>query len=283
MYALTLENENGNILNINDEVRYIVTSVSGTNPPPASIFTVKSPNRKGSKYNGSTLNERNLIISIKLLGDIEANRATLYDWCDTEQYVKVRLRNGVRNVYCEGHIEDCEIDPYVENEVAKIAIICENPYWHDLEAIRAELSALLAQFKFPFAIESAGVPFSTIRENFTTTIFNAGAETGIKIIINCRAELKNPTLYNGTDTTQQFRLDGIFPEGSIIEINTEGSPKTCRLIRPDGTTKNLLKHIRGRATWFQLKKGSNVFGYTAESGGTDAEIFINFTTKYKGV
>ena len=49
MFSLRLENESANIIDINDGVHYLVTEVSGLNPPSAYIFTAKSPNRKGVK------------------------------------------------------------------------------------------------------------------------------------------------------------------------------------------------------------------------------------------
>ncbi|MBR4279416.1 MAG: hypothetical protein IKT34_04475, partial [Clostridia bacterium] len=117
MFSFRLENESGNIVDINDGIKYIVTAASGLNPPSAALFTSKSPNRKGSKHNGSTLDERVIIITIKILGDIEANRNALYAWADTEQYCKVYYKNGVRNVFCEGYVQDCPIDLFTDNEV----------------------------------------------------------------------------------------------------------------------------------------------------------------------
>ncbi|MGN0804268.1 MAG: phage tail domain-containing protein, partial [Candidatus Coproplasma sp.] len=174
MFDLKLENANANVVNINDGVKYQVLGCSGLTPPSASIYTGKSPNRKGVKYNGSTLNERNIVVQIKILGDIEKNRNALYEWIDTEQYCKVYYRNGEKNVYCEGHIQDCDADFFVDNEIISVAILCENPYWKDLQTISAGISALLKQFTFPFAIDSAGIPFSTMRDNNTTTIVNSG-------------------------------------------------------------------------------------------------------------
>ena len=124
MFELKLENSNGAIVNINDEVNYVVLSASGLNPPSASLFTSKSPNRKGLRHNGSTLDERNITIKIKLLGDIENSRIALYEWCNTEQYVKVHFKNNSKEVYCEGYVEDCEVDQFTDSEIVELAILC---------------------------------------------------------------------------------------------------------------------------------------------------------------
>lgn len=283
MYALMLENESGNIVDINDGVRYVVTAVSGLNPPSASLFTSKSPNRKGSKYNGSTLDERNIVIEIKILGDIEVNRNYLYEWVDTEQYCKIRYQNGVKNVYCEGYVQDCPIDLFTDNEVVSVAIVCPNPYWKELGEISADISALLKQFTFPFAISAAGIPFSTMRQNNTTNVFNAGAETGLKITVKCTADVTNLVIYDAQNTTRRFALKTIIHPDEVVVIDTEASPKTCKRYKAGGGTENLLKYIVPVPTWFTLKKGNNVFGYTADSGISDAEITIGYTNKYLGV
>lgn len=283
MFNLRLENANANIVDINDGVHYIVTGVSGLNPPSASIFTTKSPNKKGSKYNGSTLNERVLIISIKILGNIEENRNALYAWVDTEQYVKIYYQNDVKNVYCEGHVQDCPVDIFTDNEVLNVGIICEDPYWKDLAEISKEISVLLKQFTFPFAIDREGIPFSTIRQSSVTSIFNGGADTGAKFFIRTTDDVENLLIYNAHDTTKRFLLRYKIPAHWTIVIDTEGSPKTCKAYKPDGTVQNMLPFVGANPTWFTLKKGYNSFGYTTEDGASDVSITVRFTNKYLGV
>lgn len=283
MFALTLENESGNIVDINDGIRYEVTAASGLNPPSASLFTSKSPNRKGSKYNGSTLDERNIVIEIKILGDIEENRNALYSWVDTEQYCKVRYQNGVKNVYCEGYVQDCPIDLFTDNEIVSVAIVCPNPYWKELNEISKDISALLKQFTFPFAISAAGIPFSTMRQNNATNVFNAGAETGLKITIKCTADVTNITIFDAQNTTRRFALKTTIHPDEVVVIDTEASPKTCKRYKADGGEENLLKYIVPVPTWFTLKKGNNVFGFTADTGISSADISIGYTNKFLGV
>lgn len=283
MFSLKLENERGNVVDINDGVNYVVVSATGLNPPSASIFTTKSPLRKGSRYNGSTLNERNLAIQIKILGDVEANRNALYDWNDTEQYVKVRYKNGLRDVYCEGHIEDHSNDLFTDNEIVSLAILCENPYWKDLQEIVKEITDVLAQFTFAFAIDSAGIPISTIKEDNVTTVFNAGAETGLRITIKCSGAVKNITIYDATNPSRKFTLNGSAALGYMIEIDTTVSPKTVKLHSPDGSVQNWMSAIAPSPTWFTLKRGNNSFGFLADEGQENIEVSIAFTNNYLGV
>lgn len=313
MFSFQLENESGNIVDINDGLNYEVISFSGLNPPPASLFTSKSPNRKGLKYNGSTLDERNVIINIKILGNIEQNRNALYPWVDTEQYCKIRYRNGVKNVYCEGYVQDCPIDLCTDNEVINLAIVCPDPFLKEFNEIITDVSTLLKQFTFPFAIAhdstvtrtaknlyiladgteeyredavvtmNRGVPFSTVRSSNVTNVFNAGAETGARITVKCNSDITNLVIFDASNTTRRFALKTTLYEGEVIIIDTETSPKTCKRYRPDGTVENMLKYTVPVPTWFTLKKGNNFFGYTADEGTASAEITVGYTNKYLGV
>lgn len=283
MFSLMLENENGAIIDLNDNINYVVYHVSGLTPPAASLFTAKSPNRKGLKYNGSTLNERNMIISVKILGDVENNRNNLYNWTDSEQYCKVHYANGLKNVFCEGYVTECPCDPFTNNETMDIVILCTDPYWKGLQEINAEIAAILKQFVFPFSIDSAGVPFSTLRGLTEATVINTGAETGCAFIIRCNGDIKNLSIFDSSNTTKIFKINTTLKDGWIVEINTEGSPKTCTVTKPDGTVENLLKYIGSSPTWFTLKKGTNTFGYSAESGVNFVEMSIRYTNKYLGV
>lgn len=282
MYELKLENSNSQTVNLNDGNKYIVLSVSGLNPPKATVYSAKSPNKKGTKKNGSTLDERVVIIQVKLLGDIEANRNALYAWTDTEQELKVHYRNGQKNIYCEGTVTDCDIDLFTSNETVSIAILCNDPFLYDMQEIITNISSMIKQFTFPFAIDNEGIPFSTVKDTNTTNIFNAGAETGIKIVIKCNGEVENFIIYNALDTSQQFKINTVLREGWIVEINTEGSPKTVKAIKPDGTIENMLKYTKS-PTWFALKKGNNIFGYSADRGLSDAEVTISFRNRFLGV
>lgn len=287
MFDLFLENDKANKVNINDGINYLVTHISGLNPPSASLFLSKSPNNKGSKHNGSTLTERNLVITIKILGDIETNRNALYEWIDTEQYCKVHYRNGKKSVYCEGYVQDCPIEFFTKNEVVSLAIICPNPYWRELQDIQKDVSRLLKQFVMPFAISSAGVPFSTIRESQTATFYYAGGETGIRATLKCSGEVKNPVIFDASAVDAlalTFRINTTLHEGETVVIDTEASPKTCKLYKADGSVVNIMKYVGANPTWFTLKKGIAVFGFSADDGTeANAELTIGYTNKFLGV
>lgn len=314
MFELKLENSNGNIVDLNDGTRYEVVTASGFNPPSASLFTSKSPSRKGSKHNGSTLNERVVVIQVKLHGNIEESRNALYSWVEPEQYCKIYYRNGAKDVYCEGYVQDCSIDIFTDNEIVNVEILCGDPYLKGIQEIIVDISKLEDGFTFPFSISHTrnifvkskdfymigdevteleetsvilheGVPFSTFKKSNVTNVYNAGAETGVQFAIRCTSPITSIMIFDDDDTTRQFKIDYYFPSNWQIIIDTEGSPKTCKAIDPDGKVLNILRYVKGNPTWFTLKKGNNRFGYFAyaDTAAVDVEMTVTFTNKYLGV
>lgn len=283
MFSLKLVNERNNEVDINDGERYQVTFCSGLNPPSATLYTAKSPNRKGVKYNGSTLNERHIVIVIKLLGDIEQNRNALYDWVNTENYVKVLYTNGMRDVYAEGHITDADIDLFTASEEVSLAITCGNPYWRDLEDISISISTILSMFSFPFGIEASGIPFSEQRDSNDTIIVNTGAKTGCVIEFEFRGDVEGLKVYNARELTEQDEFTGTFHEGEILRIDSENMPKRITLTEPNGTVTSALSRIIGVPQWFELERGSNAFGFVATAGEINAILRVRYTNKYLGV
>lgn len=284
MIKLELENESKNVINIDDDVNYQLISATGFTSPSAEIFRSKSPNKKGSKYNGSTLNERYITLAIKILGDVEVNRNKLYAWIDSEQYVKINYQNKLKNVYCEGYIEESDIPMFDDNETIIVNLVCPDPYWKDLESIYTDISTLVSEFTFPFAIDKEGIPFSTILSDNQTKVFNAGNETGIMIQAIFSGNVTGLKIFNGNDISQyiKFKNSLTFNEGDLLDINTDSSPKTITRIKADGTKENILKYVDGRPYWFTLKKGNNVFGYECNDE-TLVDLKIMFNNKYLGV
>lgn len=284
MIKLELENESKNVINIDDDVNYQLISATGFTSPSAEIFRSKSPNKKGSKYNGSTLNERYITLVIKILGDVEVNRNKLYAWIDSEQYVKINYQNKLKNVYCEGYIEESDIPMFDDNETIIVNLVCPDPYWKDLESIYTDISTLVSEFTFPFAIDKEGIPFSTILSDNQTNVFNAGNETGIMIQAIFSGNVTGLKIFNGNDISQyiKFKNSLTFNEGDLLDINTDSSPKTITRIKADGTKENILKYVDGRPYWFTLKKGNNVFGYECNDE-TLVDLKIMFNNKYLGV
>lgn len=300
MFKCKIENIKNNILTLTqDESNYQVLSITGLNPPKAQINTSTIAGLDGSKFNSSKLENRNIVITIKINGDIEANRINLYKYFATKQWCKFYYENEHRNVYIDCYVENFECDLFVKDEIAQISLICPNPYFKDMETIIDDISKALAAFEFPFAYGSKGatnpsvpkdtstdsaVEFSTIDISRITNVYNdSESETGLIIKIDVFGTISKLNIKN-TQTGESFILNYSFLENDRIIIDTNKGQKSVVLTR-NGVTSNLFSAVRKGSTFFQLTIGDNFFGYTADNGSSDDLVHIVFEhyNIYRGV
>lgn len=285
MYSLKIENTNGEIFELtHDFSNYYVTDVSGLTPPATTINTAKAGIIDGTFFNSASVEERNIVISLTINGDIEANRQKLYRIFPRKTACTVYFKNANRDVKIKGYVETIECDPFVMREKAQISIICPRPYFEDLATIYAELAATLAMFEFPFAIEEDNpIPFSEATDYPIAEIMNEGdAESGCIISIEVNDTIQGIKIIN-TSTQQFFYLDSAFVDHDKITVSTISGQMGVTRER-GGTKTNILNYVGANSTWLRLAPGVNYFTYTIDDGDTeDVEITFEATTLYGGV
>lgn len=286
MFVAKIENTKNNILTLTqNESDFQVISIEGLNPPNAQINTSKIAGLDGSRFNSSTLNERNIVITIKLNGDVEKNRINLYSFFRNKEWCKFYYKNGIRDVYIEGYVETVEVDLFSKSEIMQISILCPNPYFKNMEEIVDDISKSLAAFEFPFAINiDDPVPMSTIDTTRITNVFNnSESETGVIIEIDLLNDA-NKIQINNISTGETFTLRHNFLENDKIIIDTNKGNKAVSLIRNASKTNLFTSMVRG-STFFTLDIGDNFFSYLVDDGTNDDAIHIVFKhyTIYGGV
>ena len=300
MFKCKIENVKNNILTLTqNESDFQVLSITGLNPPNAQINTSTIAGLDGAKFNSSKLQSRNIVIMLKINGDIEANRIKLYKYFITKEWCKFYYENEHRNVYIDCYVETFECDFFTNKEIAQISLICPNPYFKDMQEIVNDISKAVAAFEFPFAHGSKGatnpdvpidtatdnaIPFSTIDTSKITNVYNdSESETGVIIEINILGTVDSIQIKN-TKSGDTFTLNYHFIESDKIIIDTNKGQKSIRLIR-DAITINLFTGVKKGSTFFQLSIGDNFFAYTADDGSSDAFIHIVFKhyNVYRGV
>lgn len=285
MFVCKIENTKNNILRLTqNESDFQILSVQGLNPPNAQINTSKIAGLDGSKFNSSTMNERNLVIMIKLRGDIEKNRIRLYSFFRSKEWCKFYYKNNSRDVYIEGYVESVECDLFSNKEIIQVSIICPNPYFKGVEEIIDDISKSLEAFEFPFAINVPGIEFSTVNNSKITNIFNDSEnETGVIITIDVLDSMSKIQI-KGTSTGETFTLNYDFVKNDRITIDTNKGKKSVSLLR-NATTINLFSAVEKGSAFFQLDTGDNFFSYLIDDGTNDGavQIFFKHYALYGGV
>ena len=286
MFEARIENVKNDILTLTgNETEYQVMSITGLNPPKAQINNSTVTGLDGAKYNSSRLEVRNIVITLKINGDVETNRQNLYKYCPTKEWCKFYYKNNNRNVYIEGYVENVECDLFTDSEIAQISLICEQPYFKAMNEIIDDISKVISLFEFPFTINyEEPIPFSEIQLDKITNIYNnSESETGVIIVINFINNVNKIEIRN-TVTGEYFILNYVFLEDDKISINTNKGEKSIKLLR-NGITYNLFTAIQKGSTFFRLSIGDNLFSYEADDGSSDTSVDIVFKHRniYRGV
>lgn len=284
MYTAKIENVNGDILTLSGvEPVYQVIDITGLNPPKAQINTSTIVGLDGAVFNSSKLETRNIVLTIKINGNVEENRQQLYDYFRTKSWCKFYFSNQNRDVSIEGYVESVECNLFTNNETAQISIICPYPYFKSLSETLQTLSHINALFTFPFTIE-LGSP--VVISEYTTggiNVYNSSADTGAIIEIDFSNSASSIELKN-TTTGDDMVLNYSFQSEDKVIINTNKGQKSITLIRA-GVISNLFSSLQQGSVFFQLAAGSNFFEYLVDNvvSSDDVSILFRYYNIYRGV
>lgn len=284
MFELKVENMIGDMITLTQrESEYQIINIDGLNPPNAVINSSSVVGRDGSRFQSSKLTERNMVILIKINGDVERNRLNLYRYFKAKRWHRIYYKNGSRDVFIEGYVETIENNLFTSGQTMQISIVCHDPYFKSMEEIYSDISTVLSRFMFPFAIEDP-IPFSILEKDRIVNIVNEGeSDTGLTILITATGNVSNPTIYNNV-TGEFFGFNIDMVKGDLVTINTNRGEKSITLTR-DGVDHNIIANVSRDSTWLALEMGDNQFTYTTDTsrGEELLQIIFKHRTIYEGV
>lgn len=284
MPIFTVENEWNNKLRLTqNEQKWQLTSVTGLNSPPANISTSIIPTFDGSRFNSSRLEARNLVISLAINGDAEANRMDLNSVIIPKRYIKVYYQNKRKSLFIEGYVESFEYDVFEEGKIrAQASIICPSPYWQDQQAQNILFTQIINLFEFPFSIPAEGIALSEMMTAEQGLIKNEGTiQGGFTFTMQALHKVLNPYIQNIT-TGQKMTIEREISSNEVVSVSTIQGQKSIRLYT-GGETKNIINDLQEGSQWITLALGDNIFRYGADYGAENLTIKINFRNQYGGV
>ena len=282
MFTLKIENRFGDILELTHNENYIVTNITGLNPPKAKINLSDIAGMNGALFNSAKAETRNLVLTVLPQAPVEQNRLALYKFAQVAQWCKIYYSNGSVDVQIEGYVETVEGSLFSKAQSFQISILCPQPYFEGLREIRNDISSLISTFEFPFAIEAEGIEFSYINHDILSTVINVGdVETGLIIEITARGEVTDPIIYDNL-TGGSIGLNITLASRDKVVINTNSGSRSVKLISGN-TETNIMNLVKPNPTWFTLQPGENIFSYGAEVGSDLMAIVFRHRTKFGGV
>lgn len=279
MFTAKVNNKRGNSLVLFPSMDYAVT-ISGLTPGKASLNFSTVGTNDGSLHNSGRKENRNIVMEIRPLRNIEENRIALYKVFQLKKTVEFYFRNGSRNVFIEGYVESLDGDLFEQGETLQVSIICNKPNFKALEETITDISQVVPLFSFPFSISKTGIAFSTIEKLSEKNVYNSGdAESGLIIELRAIGAVSDPVIYD--EAGNAFGIKITMADGDKITINTNKGEKSVTLLK-DGTESNIINKVMANPYWFTLEPGDNVFMYSATNGDLLQIIFKHFD-QFEGV
>lgn len=283
MYTFTVENQYGQVLELTHNDAYAVKSILGLDPPDGIINTVRNAGQDGTVFNSAYMDERVITITLAINYPAEINRINLYKYFKIKYPVKIRYRNGSRNVWIIGYTQSVQIAYFDKKETAQITVRCPDPYFNDDKTTMQEMSNVLALFEFPFDIEETNpVEMSRIELGREQIISNGSdVPIGMKIRIYASGTVVNPQIYN-VRTGEFLKILDTMVTGDVIEISTMKGSKSAIRYR-EGEKTSMIGYFAEGSVWLQLFPGENVMAMYADVGAENLYIDITSTDQYEGV
>jgi len=281
---------------------FLIESVSGLGPSKANINTTEVSTNDGSLFSSARLNQRNIVFEFKFVEtingeSIEDVRQKSYKYFPLKKKLDLLIETDNRIAKITGYVESNEPNIFSSQEGTQISIICPDPYFYSAGPDGNNTTFFYGVepvFEFPFSNESLTDPLITFGNTHLKTenviTYKGDTEIGVTIHIHAIGEAENITIYNtGTrevmriDTTKLENLTGSgIVAGDDIIIKTQKGEKSVTLIR-EGKSINILNCLDKGTDWFTLAKGDNIFAFTAESGTTNLQFWIENKVIYEGV
>ena len=282
---------------------FIVKEMSGLGPAKAHINTSSSAFLRGSQYNSSKIESRNIVLHLTMLESpsVEDNRHKLYSLFQPAQPVELIFNTTNRKSRIAGWVESNEPDIFSERESAQISVLCPDPYFRDAAFEGGRLSKTFNSYKpsfeFPFSNESLTsdtLEVGTLEPVKSVTIDYPGdVETGmiVEFVVLDASGFNGGgfVIYNDTHTqrieidTKALGMGYDWSAGDMFRISTISGDLKMTAFRPNTMeTTNVTYGLKVTGGWPKLRPGENLLGVDYISGAVD-NLTITADVLYGGV
>lgn len=252
MLKVSAKNSKNQTIQLTQSASYQLVAISGIDPPVASIATAELATDDGSQFNLARVPQRNIVLTIQPLNDVETTRTALYPYFTPKASVILFVQTGNRDVKINGIVESFTVDYNANPQLIQVSIICPKPY---------------------FTAKTA----SSVAVSGTTTVNNAGdIETGFELSVTLSSSITMFRVRN-TTTSKKLEFDDLtLVSGDVITIDTRTGQKAAYYTR-SGTDHSLLPYLDLSSDWVSLIPGNNSIVLSSGSGT------LEFTPQYAGL
>lgn len=281
-------NEDGFFLEFNEAGfnPFLLAGIDGIYDAKNKVYISENSMIDGAVYQGSVAEYRNIVLRLKDIDHYPENRDML------NRLFKEKSKGTL--VFSEADASPRKIEYYVESmqstenyfpRIHEISLICPDPFFYDIEGSEEAMASWVSAFTFPFSSTSAGFVFGYQSNEKIKTIHNDIAEDniGVTITITCMGNVTNPSITH-IETGDRISIGHSgkpfeIVTGDVVTITTATGNKHVTLTH-DGQTSEVNHYLTEDSVFVQLMRGSNSFGFNADSGLNNMSISIAYTFKY---
>ena len=175
-----------------------------------------------------------------------------------------------------------------------VTFFCADPYWADRVINRIRLTGQKTAFHFPFPSYSDALDqsFASIwgwplifGTRVTAPIISfsneSDTEVGMTWTLEALGKIVSPKLTH-IESGLYLELNLTMVKGDILTVTTAYGKKRA-VLNHCGVSSNVYSRIVLGSTFFQLARGINNLKFTARSGSSKSNCFVNYESRYLGV
>ena len=240
MERIVCVSENGYSIEIGNGFPFFLEETTGIHEFSGDVSTVKSAFGVGSKFIGTSTNDREITISGYFKSRNKERipqRRQLYNVFPLNKKGTLYYYEEDKIYKIDYYVKDVKIQNKFAFDPFQIDLICPSPYFTDLEETIVSLSTWKKLFSFPLEFpEGVGIQFGEKSQNLLAEIENeSNIEIGMRIVLTADNTVINPKITN-VITNEEFSLNTTMSRGDKIEISTYINNKNIYLIQ--GGEKN---------------------------------------------
>ena len=259
---ISLKNSlNQTVVLTGQESNYQVISVTGLDPGKAVINTTTIAGVDGTRFNSARLNNRNIVIMLKINGDADTNRQNLYQKFPLKEEVKITVTTNKTGTI-KGHIDSISCNVFDQKQIMQISVLCDDPYFYGTDYVKTETWDAENEDPHSLAVTNSG----EVGTGFSLEIDYDGQFMGIDIS-NDTGHLN--FLFSSAASIGKFIIDTV--EGTAV-------------MQSNGQTVDILQYLQYGSTFPKLPAGnSSVLITLVEANTTDLTAKITIPVKFGGM
>lgn len=290
MKRIICKNENNVEVEFNQESNadFFLLSLDGAYSISNNVSVTNNTMTDGSTYQGSTVEQRNLVITAFMDCDYQFKRNLLYKCFkpkSTGSFTYIEEQE-IRTI--DYKVESVEIEDTGVVRNITISLLCPDPFFRDLEDIQVVMAGWKKTFEWPHEFVEEREAFGERIQEVIKNLENESAadHVGMEIRIGVDGEVVNPIIYH-IEEREYIRIGTKdhplhLNAGDVLRITTETNKKNVYLLR-DGKETKVNEYMDEESEFIQLVHGSNTLKYDAESGIEYMNVLVAYKFCYLGV